>query len=113
MTLIWKLGPCKVRTLIDNMPDPKPHFNTISTYVGILEEKGYVGREMTEGRGNIYFAKIPQKCYRSNLLKTIVRKFFGNGMSIVSQLIEDDELTPQQIQELSDMIHQSHHKPNN
>lgn len=107
MSLIWEYGPCKVKTIIEHMNEPKPHFNTISTYVGILEEKGYVGRMQSNGRGNLFYAKVPRNNYRSNLLKNMLNRFFGSGLSIVSQLIEDDELTPAQLSELSQMIEQA------
>lgn len=107
MALIWEHGPCKVKTIMEHLPAPKPHFNTVSTFVGILEEKGYVGRMQGDGRGNLFYAKVPRSSYRSSLLKSIVSKFFGNGLSVVSQLIEDDALTPKQLDELSRMIQQA------
>lgn len=107
MALIWEHGPCKVKTIVEHMAEPKPHFNTVSTYVGILEEKGYVGRMHGDGRGNLFFAKVPRSNYRSGLLKNMLNRFFGSGLSIVSQLIEDNELTPAQLNELSQMIEQS------
>ncbi len=108
MSLIWEYGPCQVRTIIEHMPEPKPHFNTVSTFVRILEEKGYVGRLSGEGRGNAFYAKIPKQNYRSGLLRNMVNKFFGNSFSVVSQLIEDDALTPQQLQELTQMARQAY-----
>lgn len=110
MAIIWEHGPCKVKTIIEQLPVPKPHFNTVSTFVGILEEKGYVGRMQGDGRGNLFYAKVARRNYRSGILKSIVSKFFGNGMSVISQLIEDDELTPAQLDELSHMIQQAKEK---
>ena len=42
MSMLWQRGPLFVREMLDGYPDPKPHFNTVSTTVRILEDKGYV-----------------------------------------------------------------------
>ena len=40
MKLFWATGDAFVRELVDRYPSPKPHFNTVSTYVRLLEKKG-------------------------------------------------------------------------
>ena len=39
MHLFWAHGPLFVKQLVELLPDPKPHFNTVSTFVRILEKK--------------------------------------------------------------------------
>ena len=39
----WMYGPMFIRELLDKQKDPKPHYNTLSTIVRTLEEKGYIG----------------------------------------------------------------------
>ena len=45
MRCFWERGPLFVRELVEMAPEPKPHFNTLSTMVRALESKGYVGHK--------------------------------------------------------------------
>lgn len=104
MLLLWEYGPCPVKTLIDHMPEPKPHFNTISTFIHILEQKGYVDRIQNGPRSYSYFATLPKSNYRSKVVRKVARDYFGSCFSMVSQLVSDKEITPGQLRELLDLI---------
>jgi BlaI family penicillinase repressor len=45
MNLFWEKGPMFVREMLEFYDEPKPHFNTVSTYVRELEVKGYLGHK--------------------------------------------------------------------
>jgi len=107
MALLWKYGPCPVRTIIEHIPEPKPHFNTVSTFIRLLEEKGCVGRQKIAGRYNMFYATLPRKTYRRGALGSLVGKLFGDSFSMVSQLVEDRDLTPEQLKELLHMAEQN------
>ena len=51
MTLYWQHGPMFVRELQEHYDEPRPHFNTLSTIVRILEREGYLGHKQC---GNTY-----------------------------------------------------------
>ena len=104
MLRIWEYGPCSVKTIIDHLPDPKPHFNTVSTFVRILEQKGYVGRTESNARGFLYYATLPKSSYRKNAVRKLVSDYFGSSFSMLSALVSDNEITPEQLRELLDMI---------
>lgn len=104
MLRIWEYGPCSVKTIIDHLPDPKPHFNTVSTFVRILEQKGYVGRMENNARGYLYYALLPKSSYRKNAMRKLVNDYFGSSFSMLSALVSDNEITPEQLRELLDMI---------
>ena len=40
MDLYWKHGPMFVKELLEHYDEPRPHFNTLSTLVRILEKNG-------------------------------------------------------------------------
>ena len=94
MSLLWNRGPLFVREMLECFPDPRPHFNTVSTTVRNLEEKGYVGHE---------FAK------RS--LGQIVRNYFSNSYAkVVSALVEEEKISVDELQEIIDMINKQNRK---
>ena len=64
MQFFWKEGALFVKDLVEKYPDPKPHFNTLSTYVRALEEKGFLSHE-SFGTTYRYFTVISNEEYNN------------------------------------------------
>ena len=77
LTLLWEYGPCAVKELLAHFSEPKPHVNTLSTFVRSLEHKGYVGHEPGRYGGFNYFATCSKSDYRRGVLSKIVQRFIG------------------------------------
>ena len=93
-----------VRELLDLQEEPKPHYNTLSTIVRTLEEKGYIGYKVF-GNTHQYYALISEDEYRKKTLKQVVDKYFDNSYTrVVSTLIEEEALTLDELQELIQQI---------
>ena len=100
----WAKGPLFVRELLDLQEEPKPHYNTLSTIVRTLEEKGYIGYKVF-GNTHQYYALISEDEYRKKTLKQVVDKYFDNSYTrVVSTLIEEEALTLDELQELIQKI---------
>lgn len=94
----WSHGPLFIRELLELQQAPKPHYNTLSTIVRILEEKGYIGYKVY-GNTYQYYALITKEEYRKKKLKKIVDTYFGNSyMRVVSSFIEEDVLSVEELQ---------------
>lgn len=107
LSYFWLKGPLFVRELLDLQNEPKPHYNTLSTIVRTLEEKGYIGYKVF-GNTHQYYALISEDDYRRNSLKQIITKYYDNSYTrVVSTLIEEEALT---IEELQDLIRQIKNK---
>lgn len=99
----WTFGAMFVRDLLELQDEPKPHYNTLSTIVRILEEKGYVGYKQY-GNTYQYYALVSESEYNKTNLSDVVNKYFGNSYTrVVSTLIEEEKLS---IEELQDLIKQ-------
>lgn len=109
MLLLWKHGPCAVKDLMKHYSEPRPHINTISTFIRTLEKKGYVGHEQGKYGGFNYFAIKPIKEYRRNAVGKFVKQYFGNCFSMTSQLVEDEEIDAEQLRQLLDMVENKKH----
>lgn len=110
MNMLWSHGPLFVREMIDLWPDPKPHFNTVSTFVRLMEQKGFVGHESL-GASYRYFPLIDRRDYSRSALKEVISHYFNNSMrGVVSALVEDKTLTPDQLRELIDIIEREEEK---
>ena len=100
----WAKGPLFIRELLDLQEEPKPHYNTLSTIVRTLEEKGYIGYKVF-GNTHQYYALISEDEYRKKTLKQVVDKYFDNSYTrVVSTLIEEEALTLDELQELIQQI---------
>lgn len=101
MGFFWLKGPLFVKQLLEFYDDPKPHYNTLSTIVRGLEEKGFIAYQVF-GNTYQYYAAISEEEYRRGTLKGVVSKYFNNSFTqVVSTLIEDEELS---VEELKDLI---------
>lgn len=104
MQYFWEYGPLFVKELVEKYPDPKPHFNTLSTYVRSLEEKGYLSH-ITFGTTYRYFVVISKEDYRKGNLKSVIKKYFDNSyLSVVSSLIKDDNISVDEVRKLLDEV---------
>lgn len=97
----WAKGPLFVRELLDLQEEPKPHYNTLSTIVRGLEEKGFIAYT-AYGNTYQYYAAISEEEYRRGTLKGVISKYFDNSYTrVVSTLIEEEEIS---LDELKDLI---------
>lgn len=100
MNLFWENGPLYVRELVEQLPGPKRHFNTVSTFVRLMEQKGFVGHELT-GNSYRYFATISRNEYSRSALKSVISKYFNNSLrGVISALVEEENLTDDEVREL-------------
>jgi len=99
MQMIWDNSPCTVSQLIEKM-DPKPPHSTISSFVRILEKKGFVDHK-AYGRTYEYFPIVTKKEYSSFSLKNLVTNYFEGSMNeLVSFLVKENDLSIQELNEL-------------
>lgn len=100
MELFWQKGPSYVKEIVDELPEPKPHYNTISTIVRGLEEKGFVGHEQF-GNTYRYVAIISREEFSKNTLQNMVGKYFNKSYaSVVSMFVEEENISLEEIKEL-------------
>ncbi|MEM6396988.1 MAG: BlaI/MecI/CopY family transcriptional regulator [Bacteroidota bacterium] len=104
MQLIWRIGRGTVSQFIEQMPDPKPPHSSISTVVRSLEAKGYLDHK-AYGRTYEYFPKISKRAYSGWSLKGLVSAYFGGSMNeLVSFMVEEEKLTPEELKKLAEKL---------
>jgi predicted transcriptional regulator len=93
MQVLWRLGRGLVKDVLDELPEPKPAYNTVSTIVRILERKGFVSYK-AYGKTHEYFPVVTMDVYRRDYLKSLVHRYFGNSYEeLVSFFAKDRHLT--------------------
>ena len=86
MELFWKNGSMFVKDLVALFSDPKRHYNTVSTMVRGLEEKGFINHEQF-GNAYRYFAIISRQKFYKNSIKNLVSKYNKGVDSTKYQLV--------------------------
>ncbi len=89
MSCIWLHGPLRVKEIIELLPDPKPHFNTISTFVRGLQSKGWITHERC-GNTHRYSAKVPINEYRLASLERIVGYLFNGKYDLLVDFLSEN-----------------------
>ena len=104
MRKLWTKDEMIAREVWDQYPEPRPHFNTVLTFLRILEQKGWV-KHRTIGNTNLYSAIVSREEVGKNSLKTLIKNFFnGSAAGMVNALLKDENLTDQEIKELIDLV---------
>lgn len=100
MDLIWNNGPLFVKDMINLWGDPKPHYNTISTIVRIMEEKGFIGHEQF-GNTHRYHALLSREEFSRDTIKEVVVKYFNKSYaSVISMFVQEEAISIEEIQKL-------------
>ncbi len=104
MQLLWQLGPSFVKEVQAAVDPPRPHYNTVSTIVRNLEEKGYVGHHAF-GKTHRYFPLISKDHYRKGFMSTAISQYFNNSYkNVVSFFAEEQKISIKDLKEIIELI---------
>lgn len=90
MQVLWDLNRAFVKEIIDRLPDPKPAYNTVSTIVRILQDKGFVGHEVY-GKSHCYYPLVDKDTYTRKFLKNFIGNYFQNSFSQMVSFFAKEE----------------------
>ncbi len=104
MDLYWQHGPMFVRELLELYAEPRPHFNTLSTIVRILEREGFLGHKKY-GNTYQYYPLITEAEYGRTSMAGIVKNYFGDSyLSAVSSFVKEEKISLEELRELINEI---------
>ena len=100
MGFFWEKGPLFVKEIVGFYDEPRPHFNTLSTFVRTLEDKGYVGHRAF-GNTYQYYAIVSRDEFKKKTLKGVISKYFNDSyLGVVSSLVEEEDISIDDLKEL-------------
>lgn len=107
MQILWDLKRAFVKEIIEHLPNPKPHYNTVSTLIRRLEALGFVGYERF-GNTHRYFPLIEKEAYKEKSLKHLLNHYFDNSyQNMVSFFAREKKISPEELKRILKEIEDS------
>jgi BlaI family penicillinase repressor len=104
MQILWKIERGVVKDIMEEMPEPKPAYNTVSTIVRILEQKGFVDHK-AYGKTHEYFPTITKEKYTKFYLNNLLKGYFdGSFQNLVSFFARENKLDAKDLEKLMNEI---------
>ena len=104
MELYWQYGPMFVRELQEHYTEPRPHFNTLSTIVRILEREGFLDHKQF-GNTYQYYPLISEAEYGRKSIAGIIKNYFDDSyLSAVSSFVKEEKISVEELRELIEQI---------
>jgi predicted transcriptional regulator len=105
MNVIWRIGPCSVAQVQEQLKSQRElAYTSVSTVVRILEQKGYVTSEKA-GRGHRYTAAVPKEDYQAMSVELIVSKVFDGAPSVlVQRLLDSETVTSRELAQIKTLL---------
>lgn len=100
MLILWQLERAFVKDIIEQFADPKPHYNTVSTMIKILQDKGFVDYK-AYGKTYQYFPIIKKETYFKSGLKPLLKNYFdGSAKQLISFFVKEKNISVQELETL-------------
>jgi predicted transcriptional regulator len=110
MQILWNLKKAFVKDIIEEMPEPKPAYNTVSTIIRILETKGFVDHK-AYGKTHEYFPVISREKYTKFYLNNMITGYFnGSFNNLVSFFAKENKLNANDLEKLLKEIKNKDHE---
>lgn len=104
MQQLWQKEAAFVKDIIEALPEPKPAYNTVSTIIRILEQKGFVGHR-AYGKTHEYFPLISKDDYRRFVTDKLMVGYFGNSVgAMLSYFVKEQQVDLKEADELMRLI---------
>lgn len=104
MRILWQLEKAFVKEVLAELPDSGLHYNTISTIIRKLEDKGYVGHDAF-GNTHQYYPVVSREEYRKKLMSLTSKRYFDNSYkNMVSFFAKEEKISAEELREILDLI---------
>lgn len=104
MQVLWELDKAFVKEIVEAFPAPKPHYNTISTMVRILEDKGFIAHHAF-GKTHQYYPIITKEDYQKTAVGDVLGKYFDNSYSkMVTYFAQQENISESELEKIIEMI---------
>ena len=104
MQVLWEIKKGYVKDVIEQLPEPKPAYNTVSTFIRILETKGFIGHNAF-GKSHEYFPLISKDEYQSFATDKLLNGYFDNSVKrMFSFFVQKEKIDMKEADEILKLI---------
>lgn len=104
MHILWMLKKAFVKDVLAEIKEDKPHYNTLSTIIRNLEEKGYVAYN-AYGKTHQYYPIISKEAYRKRFINSAIDNYFNSSYkNVVSFFAKEEKISIAELKEIIDLI---------
>ncbi|MEC3907525.1 BlaI/MecI/CopY family transcriptional regulator [Tamlana sp. 2201CG12-4] len=104
MHILWKLKKAFVKDVLNEITKDKPHYNTLSTIIRNLEDKGYVSYT-AYGKTHQYFPIVTKEAYRKGFMNTAISNYFNDSYkNVVSFFAREEKISVEELKEIIALI---------
>ena len=104
MQILWKLKKAFVKEVLAEITEDQPHYNTLSTIIRNLEEKGFVGHNAF-GNTHQYYPIVQMEDYRKRFMNTAIENYFDSSYkNLVSFFAEEEKISADELREILEII---------
>tara|TARA_R110002049_G_scaffold307720_2_gene509217 strand:- start:50312 stop:50671 length:360 start_codon:yes stop_codon:yes gene_type:complete len=104
MHILWTLEKAFVKDVLAEIKDDKPHYNTLSTIIRNLEDKGYVAYT-AYGKTHQYYPVVSKEEYRKGFMNTAINNYFNNSYkNMVSFFAKEEKISVEELKDIIDLI---------
>lgn len=106
MQILWQIEKGFVKDVMDELPEPKPAYNTVSTIIRILEQKGFADHT-AYGKSHEYYPIVSKEQYRTFATEKLMDGYFENSVeSMFSFFVKKNKLDVKEADEILKLIEQ-------
>jgi len=88
MQLVWQLQKAFIKDVMEQLPKPKPAYNTVATILKILHQKEFVDYK-TYGNAYQYYPLVNKDEYYGKFLRKLVNRSFNNSFKQLVSMFSD------------------------
>lgn len=104
MKYVWKLDKAFLKDIVEEFPEPKPAYTTISTVVRVLVKKGFLNFN-TFGKIRQYYPAVSKEQYFKKHFKNVISNFFGGSTSKFALFFtKNEDLNLTELEEIKNLI---------
>ncbi len=103
MQYLWEIETGFLKDVVDSFPEPRPAYTTVSTVIGVLVRKGFIGFN-TYGKTRQYFPLISKSDYFRNHLRGIINHFFNGSAPEFASFFANEQLDLSELEEIRSLI---------
>jgi BlaI family transcriptional regulator, penicillinase repressor len=104
MLAVWKTGEGNVKSILENMPEPKPPYTTLASTIKNLEKKGFVESSQA---GNMFLYKptVKEADYKKKFMNGVVKDYFENSYKeLVAFFAKEKKISAEELKEIINLI---------